>query len=93
MLQQSIEEAVAKSLKAPVERLAAITAKGTQISAAAFFMSLYLSSQNLPPSQQAALDEVAARSRELGIQYLKLEKNRDIGSFIRNGTVGMREDN
>lgn len=88
-----IREAVQETLRPQVDRLAAISAKGTQISAAAFFMAFYNGRQTLPPYAQEAYDELAAQARKLGIEYLKLSKDKDIDAFIGQGLRRMGDDN
>lgn len=84
MLSSTIREVVEDTIKPSVERLAAISAKATQISSAAFFMSIFEASRGASEVEQAAIAEAAESARSLGIQYLKL-KDRDIDKFISNG--------
>lgn len=90
-LQMLITTAVKETLTPQVERLAAISAKATQISSAAFFMEVYLSRALLPPSQQQSIEELAGTARKLGIEYLKL-KDRDIDTFLRTAAEQMKDD-
>lgn len=79
-----IQRAVKETLQPQVERLAAISAKATHISGAAFFMSVFAASQGRNPAEQRQIEEAAGTARELGIQYLKL-KDRDIDTFLKEG--------
>lgn len=88
-----VREAVQETLRPQVDRLAAISAKGTQISAAAFFLAVYNGRQALPPYAQEAYDELAAQARKLGIEYLKLSRDKDIDAFIGQGLRRMGSDN
>lgn len=90
-LEQKILDAVKIALKQPVDRLAAITAKGAQISAAAFFMGVYAAGQGMSPQAREDLDEIAAQSRQLGIRYLKLDRDADLDNFLRQGTKKLRD--
>lgn len=83
-LAELIQTAVTTVMKPQVERLAAISAKATQISGAAFFMGIFASRLMLPPSEQQMVEEAAAQARKLGIEYLKL-KDRDVDAFVENG--------
>lgn len=83
-----IQDAVKAVLQPSVERLAAISAKATQISSAAFFMNIFASRLMLPTGEQDLIDQAAVEARKLGIEYLKL-KDRDVDSFIADGTGKM----
>lgn len=83
-LYELVKKAVAETLKPNTERLAAISAKATQISSAAFFMGIYAATRNCDADEQQSIQEAAESARALGIQYLKL-KDRDIDSFIKEG--------
>ena len=83
-LYELVKKAVAEALKPSVERLAAISAKATQISSAAFFMGIYAATRNCDADEQQSIQEAAESARALGIQYLKL-KDRDIDAFIKEG--------
>lgn len=80
-----LQEALQAVLKPHVERLAAISAKGTQISAAAFFMGYQSGLLQLPEEMRAYYEEVAVTARKLGIEYLKLSKGKDIDEFVEGG--------
>ena len=54
-------------MKPYVERLAAISAKATQLSGADFFLMVYLGTMLLPDGSRQQLEEAAARARKLGI--------------------------
>lgn len=90
-LYQMILGAVKEVTKPQIERLAAISAKATQIDAAAFFLLVYSSGMQLPPSERHMIDEAAARARKLGIEYLKL-KDDDIDGFIRRGAERVKDE-
>jgi len=81
---QLIQQAVKEAVQPQVERLAAISAKATHISGAAFFMSIFAATQGRNPAEQRQIEEAAGTARELGIQYLKL-KDRDIDTFLKEG--------
>jgi hypothetical protein len=86
-----VRQAVDEALKPQVERLAAITAKATHISGAAFFMSIFAATQGRTPAEQRQITEAAGTARELGIQYLKL-KDRDIDAFLKVGAKRMVDE-
>lgn len=82
-LRELVGNTLEELLKPQVERLATISAKGTQLSAAAFFLLAYIGNQqaNYPEEFEA----IAAQARKLGIEYLKLSKDRSLDDFIRAG--------
>lgn len=80
-----VRTAVEETIKPHVERLAAISAKGVQIDAASYFLQVYNGKQALPVYQQEEYDDLAAQARKLGIEYLKLSKDRNLDDFIRQG--------
>lgn len=84
-LYRTIKAALQEILSPSVERLAAINAKGAQISGAAFFMAMWSASKSFSPGECIALEEAASEARRLGIEFLKL-KDRDLDAFIREGT-------
>ena len=84
-MEEQYKAALQETLKPYVDRLAAISAKGTQISAAAFFLAAYNGKQALPEYAQEAYEEVAAMSRKLGIEYLKLAKDQNLDEFLGKG--------
>lgn len=81
------------AMKPHVERLAAISAKATQISSAAYFMSIFLLHE-LMPERSPFIEEAAGVSRQLGVEYLKLAKDRDLDEFLRSGAgkIHLNED-
>lgn len=79
----AIRQAVALELEQPIERIAAIGAKGSQISSAAFFMLIHTIRLMTVEEERSGVDELAAKSRRLGIEYLKA-KNESIDAFIEN---------
>ncbi len=83
-LYRLIQQAVKETIQPQVERLAAISAKATHISGAAFFMSIFAATRDGSPAEQRRIEEAAGSARELGIQYLKL-KDRDIDAFLKEG--------
>ena len=89
-LYELVRKAVEEVTRPSVERLAAISAKATQISSAAFFMGIYAATQSCDEREQQRIQEAAESARALGIQYLKL-KDRDIDAFIRNGAKQIME--
>lgn len=90
-LEKLIQAAVKTAMKPQVERLAAISAKATQIAGAAFFMAVYMAKLILPPVEQQLVDEAAAQARKLGIEYLKL-KDRDVDAFLQGGVEKMSDN-
>ena len=89
---QLIREAVQEIMKPHVERLASISAKAANIDAASFFLQLYVGKLMLPPSERQQVDEAAEKARRLGIEFLKLRKDRDIDVFIGKGVAEMNDD-
>jgi len=83
-LYEMVKAAVSEISKPQVERLAAISAKATQISSAAYFLLVCMMRMMLPEGERDEVDELAARARKLGIEYLKL-RDKDIDAFIRSG--------
>lgn len=86
-----VQEAVAAVLQPAVERLAGISAKAAHISAAAFFLTLYSDRLLMPAEQREALDDIAARARRLGIEYLKVSKDRDLDEWLEEACRRMRK--
>lgn len=68
---QLIKQALAEELDEPVERLAAITAKGTHTSAAAYFSLIEVIKLLVPEEEKYMVPTLAAKARRLGIEYLK----------------------
>lgn len=87
-----VRHAAEDALKPYMERLAAMTAKGTQIGAAAFFLAAYNGRQALTGAQRAQYDELAALSRKLGVEYLKLSRDTSIDDFLASGLSRMGRD-
>lgn len=85
-----VQEAVEAVLKPQVERLASISAKASQISAAAFFLEVYTGRLMLPAELQTEIDAVAAKARRLGVEYVKLSKSSDLDGFIANANQRMK---
>lgn len=90
-LTERLRSAVEAVMRPQVERLAAISAKAAQISAADFFLLTWLGGQLTPPGRQTDFDEIADAARRLGVQYLKLGKDKDIDVFISAGRKKMCE--
>lgn len=88
-----VQTAVQEALRPQVERLASISAKGTQISAAAFFLAAYNGRQAVPDYLKEEYEETAAQARKLGIEYLKLSKDKSLDAFIGRGLRRMGDDN
>lgn len=84
-----VRTAVEETMKPHVERLAAISAKGVQISAASYFLQVYNGKQALPVYQHEEYDALGAQARKLGIEYLKLSRDKNIDDFIRRGISRM----
>lgn len=87
-----VQSAVADAIKPQADRLAAISAKGTQIAAAAFFLAVFNGKQALPPHLQDEYDDVATRARKLGIEYLKLSRDASVDAFISRAISRIEED-
>lgn len=90
-LSARIREAVEAAIRPQVERLASISAKAAQISAADFFLLAWLGQQMISPGRQADFEEIADNARRLGVQYLKLGKDKDIDAFISSGRKKLGE--
>lgn len=90
-LYNMVKAAVLEVEKPHVERLAAISAKAAQISGAEYFLLVYVLENLLRDDAGEEVSAVAARARQLGIEYLKL-RDKDIDAFIRNGIVKMRDN-
>lgn len=90
-LYEMVKAAVSEISKPQVERLAAISAKATQISSAAYFLLVCMMRMMLPEGERDEVDELAARARKLGIEYLKL-RDKDIDAFIRSGIERIKEE-
>ena len=88
---QLIQQAVKEAVQPQIERLAAISAKATHISGAAFFMSIFAATRDATPAEQREVEEAAGAARDLGIQYLKL-KDQDIDAFLKSGAKRMVEE-
>ena len=90
-LTERVRSAVDAVMRPQVERLASISAKAAQISAADFFLLAWLGQQLTPPGRQADYEEIANAARRLGVQYLKLGKDKDIDAFISAGRKKLDE--
>lgn len=88
---QMVKQAVHEEIKPQIERLAAISAKATHISAAAFFMEIYQCRLSLDAADRFEVDGMAERARKLGIEYLKL-KDSDIDGFIAGSAKKMNDE-
>jgi len=89
-LYNMVKAVVLEVSKPQVERLAAISAKATQISAAAYFLLVCALRMLLPEEVSSDIDELASRARKLGIEYLKL-RDKGIDTFIRSGIERMKD--
>ncbi len=87
-----VRTAVEEAMKAPLERLAAISAKGTQISAASFFLAAYNGNLAVPEQQKEEYRITAALARKLGVEYLKLSRDKSLDDFIAQGMGRMEDD-
>ena len=90
-LYELVTRAVAEQLDPKVERLAAISAKATQIGSAAFFLAIWAATKDGSEEERAAIEDAAESARKLGIQYLKL-KDKDLDAFIKNGAKQILEE-
>ncbi len=89
-----VKQAVSECLTPHVKRLAAISAKGAQAAGAAFSMSSFVAmNQAATDSERDAVEEAAGQSRDLGIQFLKLEKTRDLDKFLTDAAKELRDIN
>ncbi len=86
-----VKNTVEEALKPQVERLASISAKATQISAAAFFMSVYTGDILVPEHLRGQFDEAAVQARKLGIEYLKLPRDRSVEDFLKKAFSHMED--
>lgn len=87
-----VRSSVNEVLKPHVERLASICAKGVQIDAASYFLQVYNGKQALPDYRQDDYDEIATQARKLGIEYLKLPREKSIDEFIGRGLKRLGDD-
>ncbi len=77
-----VRDAVREELRPQAERLAAISAKGTQISAASFFLAAYAGRQTVPEYLREEYDAIAAHARKMGVEYLKLSRDKSLDAFL-----------
>lgn len=91
-LAELVRTAVREELRPQVERLAAISAKGTQIGAASFFLAAYNGRQAVPEYRREEYDELAAQARKLGVEFLKLSKDKSLDDFLARGLDRMEAD-
>lgn len=88
-LGELVQDAVNAVVKPQVERLAAISAKAAQISAATFFLQTYTGKLSLPEELHDDVDAAANKARRLGVEYLKLPRSKDLDGFIATGNQRM----
>lgn len=86
-----VQNAVEQAMRPQIDRLAAISAKGTQIGAAAFFLAAYNGRQQVQEYMKEEYDELAALARKLGVEYLKLSRDEALDDFIARGLGRMNE--
>lgn len=87
-----VKSAVEEVMNPSVKRLAAISAKGAQAAGACFAMSSYAAMTNAKnESERDAVEEAAGTARDLGIQFLKLEKTQDPDVFLKQATKELRD--
>lgn len=79
--QSQIQAAVREVLKPYVERLAAISAKSAQISAATFFMDAYIADSMAGPYTAQSM---AVKAHRVGTEYLSIPKGEALEEFIRD---------
>lgn len=79
-------------LKPQTDRLAAMSAKAAQIAAANFFLLTWLADQQIPAYRKEELAELVQQSRKLGVEFLKLSKDKNMDEFIRRGFGRMTQD-
>lgn len=80
-----VRDSVTAAMKPQTERLASISAKAAQIAAASFFLAAYTGKLVLQEDLQPDFDEAAAHARKLGVEYLKLSKDKSLDEFIAGG--------
>ena len=78
-IQARIQAAIREVMKPYMERLAAISAKSTQISAAAFFMDAYVTDSVAGPH---AAKTMAVKAHQVGTEYLSLAKGQGLEDLI-----------
>lgn len=91
-LDEVVRETMISVLQPSVTRLAAISAKAAHIGAAAFFMAMYAARLSAPSAQRDELDAVASKARRLGVEYLKLSKDRDLDEWLDAALRKMQRD-
>lgn len=89
-LQAHVQAAIKEVIKPYMERLAAITAKSTQIAAASFFMEAYIFGLLFPGQNQAIIQEAAVKARSVGAEYASLKPGDELDAFIREA-LNMRD--
>ena len=87
-LYQLIRQAVKSELKAPVERLAAISAKAAQVAGANFFINVFSAALRLPERERSQILEAVSIAREQGIQFLKV-KDDGMDELLKRGAENM----
>lgn len=84
-----VREALESVLKPQVDRLASISAKAAQITAASFFMAAYSGELMIPDDMRLDYDAVIAQARKLGIAFVKLPRGSSLDDFLANGVQQM----
>lgn len=87
-LYQLVRQAVKNELKAPVERLAAISAKAAQAAGANFFINVFSAALRLPERERSQILEAVSIAREQGIQFLKV-KDDGMDELLKRGAENM----
>lgn len=80
-LQAHVQAAVREVVKPYVERLAAISAKSAQISAATFFMDAYIADSMAGPYTAQAM---AIKAHQVGSEYNSIMKGREMEEVIKD---------
>lgn len=81
-MDEIVREAVAEAIGPTAERLASISAKAAHISAASFFLALYTDRLLAPDYARSEIDGIAAQARRLGVEYLKLSKDKSVDEWL-----------
>lgn len=78
---QGIRAVVKETVKPYMERLAAINAKASQMTAAAFFLEIYVCDLVLPPDDHQRIADMAIKAHQLGSEFTKVN-NTSLDSLI-----------
>lgn len=90
-LYKMITAAMQEILTPSVNRLAKISAKAAQIDGAVYFLLVYFLRAQLPPGSGQVVQDLAARARHLGAEYLKQQQDSDLDEFLQRGNTQMEQ--